>query len=233
MYFAKYEQVVHKVFGLHSHPLSATVRSQLSCPGLGDAPLYLRHVANNVLDQRVTGVSQRIFPVAVFGCILCIASCTSPMPAGFWQGYEPALLALEVGDQGGHAGYRAILWKSDHPGTFHPSSVITFASENDWPFLDSTRYSSTDVRSWTYDGTAVFPLDFDGFNTAINGADTYRCFPRWFDTDAVVCRFKTPWLTVEDEDWKDAYGYAMISSNGQYMALYHLWGDRANLTLPR
>ena len=154
------------------------------------------------------------------------------MPGGYWREFKPEFIAKDYGDQGGHAGYRAILWSSNSPGTFTASGVIQFAEENDWPFLDSNRYSIEHMCSWFYNGTAVFPLGFDGLDASTEGADTYRCFPRWPNSAVVVYKFKTPWMTVEEEDWKDAYGYAVVSSNGQNMALYHLWGDRANLVVP-
>jgi hypothetical protein len=88
------------------------------------------------------------------------------------------------------------------------------------------------MRSWFFRGSAVFPLGFDGLHSDTEEVDTHGCFPRWFDSTVVVYKFKTPWMTVEDEIWNDAYGYVMISADGQSMALYHLWGDRANLVLP-
>ncbi|GEM_PF-1055160 len=174
--------------------------------------------------------TQAIVPV-LSGLMLC-ASCTSPMPAGYWKGFKPDLIAKDLGDQGGHAGYRAILWTSTSPGTFTASTVIPFAEANDWPFIDSTRYAPEDMRSWFFRGSAVFPLGFDGLHSDTEEVDTHGCFPRWFDSTVVVYKFKTPWMTVEDEIWNDAYGYVMISADGQSMALYHLWGDRANLVLP-
>jgi hypothetical protein len=155
------------------------------------------------------------------------------MPAGYWKGFKPDLISKDLGSQGGHAGYRAILWTSTSPGTFNAGSVIPFAEENDWPFIDSTRFTSDDMRSWFHGSQAVFPLGFDGLHSDPEDVDTHRCFPRWFDGDVVVYKFKTPWMTVEEENWQDAYGYAMINADGRSMALYHLWGDRANLVVPQ
>lgn len=160
------------------------------------------------------------------------SSCTSPMPAGYWEGFKSAAIATVQSDQGGHAGYRAIHWIANENDFFTADEVIAFAQENDWPLIDSTAYSAASIQCWAYAGQPIFPLGFNGFDPRAGGEESYRCFPRWINTDLVIYKFKTPWLTVVEGEWQDAMGYAVISADSRQMALYHLWGDKANLVLP-
>ncbi|NEN24207.1 hypothetical protein G3O08_11910 [Cryomorpha ignava] len=67
-------------------------------------------------------------------------------------------------DQEPWGGQRAMFWKSEKQGTFDIERIIQFASKNGWTFVDTTKYMTVDLKTWTYFDKEIFPLSHEGFN---------------------------------------------------------------------
>ena len=169
----------------------------------------------------------KVFLLLVFLWTLTFASCNIATPAGFWKNYKSELLVKNISDQGPYGGHRAIYWKSKIQKTFTSCDVLEFARRNGWTLIDSSKFSEDQTTQWTYNNQAVFPLTSIGFSVRhLNDADLAD-FPRWFGGQVIVYKFTTGWLTIEPgtDNSTDENGFAVISSDGVQMAVYHLWGE--------
>jgi hypothetical protein len=157
---------------------------------------------------------------------LAFARCNKT-PAGFWKNYKKDLLLKNISDQGPYGGHRAIYWKSDKTNTFTSAHVLDFAKKNGWALVDSSSYNSDQTNKWTYNNKAVFPLTSTRFSDAHWNDAHLTDFPRWFGGQVKVYKFKTGWVTIEPgtDNSIEENGFAVISSDGTEMAVYHLWGE--------
>ncbi len=85
---------------------------------------------------------------------------------------------------------------------------------------------STDViKGWrTWDGKAYFPLGYDGFSPGKESGTSDR-FPRTITASSTMLVFDTGWITAIGGVEKPAYGYVLLSDDGQAVSIYHLWGE--------
>lgn len=143
------------------------------------------------------------------------------MPTHFWDDFHPDLIKENLNDQGPWGGHRATHWSTSQAGTFSPATLLQFAAQYDWIFMDSARFSDM-VGDRT-----LFPLGHSGLDTSTNINSTHEYFPIWIKAPATLYRFKTNWVTVEPgtDESHTALGYVVINSARQEMAVYHLWGE--------
>jgi hypothetical protein len=118
-------------------------------------------------------------------------------------------------------------WRSKRTYLFDSRKVIEFATENGWTLVDSMRFCKEQTSKWEYSGLPVFPLTFKGFSNMSLRDGISSEFPRWFDGNLAVYRFKTGWVIVEPNsgDVTDVNGFAVLSEDRTKLAIYHLWGD--------
>ena len=154
--------------------------------------------------------------------------CQKIEPAGFWTDFHRDLLKEQYNDQGPWGGHRAIYWTSERQKSFDTKNVIDFAFKNGWTIVDSTDYTSDEIKAWTYLGKPIFPLSHEGFNSTMTPSiKTYMYFPRWTNSDVLVLRFKTGWISIlpgTDKE-NEINGVVMLSKDRRENAVYHLWGE--------
>lgn len=154
-------------------------------------------------------------------------SCNQLTPAGVWKSFQTDLMVDNVSDQGPYGGHQSLFWKSAKQDAFTSTKVLDFASKNSWTFIDSFKCSQEQTSKWIYNGEPVFPLTNNGLsNNDINNSQVAK-FPRRFDGEITILRFKTGWITVEPgtDSSNEETGYALINNNGTELAVYHLWGE--------
>jgi hypothetical protein len=155
------------------------------------------------------------------------ASCNKMTPAGFWKYYSNDLLVKNISDQGPYGGHTAVHWKSNKTNAFSSTNILDFAKKNGWTLVDSSDFNDDHVNKWTYNNKAVFPLTSSGFSETHLNDPHLTDFPRWFEGQVTVYKFKTGWVTIEpDTDNSiEENGFVVINNDGTEMAVYHLWGE--------
>jgi hypothetical protein len=158
---------------------------------------------------------------------LVFISCNKATPAGFWKNYETNFLVKNISDQGPYGGHRTVYWKSEKSLTFDTKNILAFAAKNGWTLTDSSEFDHNQTMKWTYDNKEIFPLSSTGFNDTIENISTYNYFPRWFDGQLKVYKFKTGWVTIEPGTDKsiEENGFVLLNQDKSEMAVYHLWGE--------
>lgn len=158
---------------------------------------------------------------------LAFAACSKATPAGFWKTYKKDLLVKNISDQGPYGGHRAVYWKSDKANSFTSNNVLEFARKNGWTLVDSSAFNSDQTNKWTYNNQAIFPLTSTGFSDTIENNTQLEYFPRWFDGQITVFKFKTGWVTIEPgtDNSMEENGFVVINRDGTEMVVYHLWGE--------
>jgi hypothetical protein len=154
-------------------------------------------------------------------------SCHKGTPAGFWSNFSSHLLLKNITDQGPYGGHRAMYWKADRKNSFRSGNVIDFATKNGWTLVDSIEFTQAQTSKWIYMKTPIFPLTSKGFSdTALNDA-MLADFPRWFDGQIKVYRFKTGWVAIEPgtDNSTEENGFVVINKDRNQLAVYHLWGE--------
>lgn len=118
-------------------------------------------------------------------------------------------------------------WKASGEDQFIASDIIAFAQKNDWLFVDSAVYTANQTSGWTYNSEPIVPLSHKGFADSASNISTYIKFPRWFDGDIKLYRFKTGWLAIEPgtDDGIEENGLVLLNRDNTKMAVYHLWGE--------
>jgi len=165
------------------------------------------------------------FLVLVFNFSVLSISCNKLIPAGFWNNFEQDLLLENIGSQGPWGGHRAMYWKTTKLNYFKASKVIAFAKKHGWELVDNESFNENELKSWVHNKELIFPLSSNGFSTVING--NYADFPRWINSDLIVYKFKTGWITIYQgtDDSIEENGFIVINNNGTEMSVYHLWGE--------
>jgi hypothetical protein len=158
---------------------------------------------------------------------LAFASCNKATPAGFWKNYQKKFLVKNISDQGPYGGHRAIYWKVDKPNSFISSSVLDFAIKNGWTLVDSSEFNQEQTYKWTYTNNPIFPLSHKGFTGIATNNSVYQYFPRWFDGQIKVYKFKTGWVAIEPgtDSSIEENGFVLINKINNEIAVYHLWGE--------
>jgi hypothetical protein len=154
--------------------------------------------------------------------VLTVAGCNRLTPAGFWKSYRSNFIVYKTIDQGLWGGDRVIHWVSEKAGTFSEEETLEYAKKHGWVFLERIELSSGELEKWKgFRVKQVFIL--------INGSVNYDndSFPRHISEDAVLLKFDSKWIREDPGTGQTstAYGYVLISKNGQKMAIYHRWGN--------
>lgn len=143
-------------------------------------------------------------------------------PAGFWYSYQHDFVAAQHSDQGPWGGSLWIQWQGSER-VFMAADAAAFAGRQGWKCDAPVAYGAEAIRDWTFLGERVFPLLFaEGVKDA-----HVRQFPRQIQTDSWVVKCDTGWTRVEPGSAasRPAYGFIHISTDGQAMAVYYLWGE--------
>ena len=158
---------------------------------------------------------------------LVFTSCKRATPTGFWKNYKTNYLVKNISDQGPYGGHRAVYWKSEKRLTFDTKNILDFAAKNGWTLTDSSEFAQNQTIKWTYDSKKIFPLSNTGFNDTIKSNSTYNYFPRWFDGQLKLYKFKTGWVTIEPgtDNSIEENGFVLLNQYKNEMAVYHLWGE--------
>ena len=163
----------------------------------------------------------------IFILTLAFISCNKGTPSGFWKNYKTDLLVKNISDQGPNGGHRADHWKSEKPFSFDAKNVLDFATKNGWTLTDSSEFDQNQTRNWVYNNTEIFPLTSTGFDDKMKNDQTYNYFPRWFEGQIKLYKFKTGWVTIEPGTNRtiEENGFVVINQDKSELAVYHLWGD--------
>ena len=163
----------------------------------------------------------------IFLLTLAFISCNKVSPAGFWKSYHADLLIKNISDQGPNGGHRAMYWKADKTNTFSSSNVLEFAIKNGWTLVDSSEFNQDQTSKWIYNSKPIFPLTSKGFSDTLLNDAILENFPRWFDGQIKIYKFKTAWTTIEPgtDNSIDENGFVIINKTKNEFSVYHLWGD--------
>lgn len=158
--------------------------------------------------------------------ILTLHSCDKRMPAGFWTKFETDLINEDKSDQGPWGGNRAIYWLADN-GDFNIEKINDFAAKNGWTLIDSSEYTTNDLKEWFDNKKPIFPLILTGFEPVKKDSSSFKDFPRWITKELTVYRFKTDWIVVYPgtDDATTENGFVILSKDRKEMTVYHLWGE--------
>lgn len=159
------------------------------------------------------------YMLPVLGLIFLAIYYFEIMPAGFWTGFHKDLIITKNSDQGPWGGRREISWKSGTIHTFTDKELIEFAEKNDWKLLDSISvFAKTSTES------SFSKLRNDGYSRDILKE---IILPKMKTTDIRIFIFETTWLAVEPGNTRETFqnGFAVLSSDGTELKIYHLWGE--------
>jgi len=153
--------------------------------------------------------------------------CVKLTPSGFWVHFQSNFLKKNISDQGTWGGSRAMYWNANNQNTFTSKFILDYALKNGWTLLDSSEYTTSDIKNWQYIGESIFPLSLKGFDTVPCNDEMYKHFPRWINSDIKLFKFKTGWLTIDPGTDKsiEVNGFVIVNCNGTEMSVYHLWGE--------
>ena len=118
-------------------------------------------------------------------------------------------------------------WKADKTNIISSKTVLEFAIKNGWTFVDSAEFNQDQTNKWIYYNEPIFPLTSKGFSDTILNDAIFKNFPRWFDGQLKIYKFKTGWVTIEPgtDNSTEENGFVLIKEDKKEMAVYHLWGD--------
>lgn len=156
--------------------------------------------------------------------IILTSGCKRLKPAGFWSSYENQFLNENISDLGPFGGFLAIHWRAPQNSTFSRHNILEFAQNNGWECVDTLSISTRTLAQWDVSGKPSFPFSFADFSN-LNNLEFK--FPRWINSNAVLYRHKTGWLTVQPGNCMqtEVNGYIVISSDGSQFSIYHIWGE--------
>jgi hypothetical protein len=146
-------------------------------------------------------------------------SCSKTSPAGFWIDFHKDLILTKDSDQGPWGGHREIYWKSESNKTFTARELIDYANSNDWKLVDSISFSADTLTNKSFSRLKNDDYSLDILNESI--------LSKLKSNDCKLFIYKTTWLAVEPGNTRDTFenGYAVLSSDGAGLKIYHTWGE--------
>lgn len=143
-----------------------------------------------------------------------------------WLNFRSSEITHKSALSGAWGGHASIQWTSKG-NPFTVESIKKFATDHNETYISTIPVSTEDMSKWhTSSGDKIFPLSYDGLKTIPTDDELWKNFPRHInDQNATMVQLDNGWITALGGFEKPAYSYALISSDGNQMALYHLWGE--------
>ncbi len=155
-------------------------------------------------------------------CLLLVG-CSGATPSGFWKNYHKSLIAEQYSDQGPWGGLRWIQWASKQQHAFSEEEALSFAKQNGWKLLTRTTHNEDSMSGWFDDSNPIFPL----YATSDSDSSDLARLPRHILGKCILLTFDSGWLREDPgtNEMSTSYGYILLSTDGERMAVYHFWGN--------
>ncbi|WP_433830263.1 hypothetical protein [Flavobacterium anhuiense] len=154
-------------------------------------------------------------------------SCNNLIPNAFWKNFESEYIVENISDQGPYGGHLAMHWKTKYNKTFNAEKIIAFAKENGWTFTGKENFNPKSMKDWKKNGKLIFPLTSQGFKPTFLDDNISKHFPRWINSNNIVYKFKTNFVTLEPgtDNSIEENGFIIINKEANEMSVYNLWGE--------
>lgn len=157
--------------------------------------------------------------------VAVLSGCERAIPAGFWVRFPNADMTPVVRRNGPRGGWTVTSGSSHGGEAIYAQQIKAFAADNGWKFVSEQWIPDANLKTWVNSaGKPIFPLGYNGFIPGRNDR-TYDRFPRSITTHATLLVFESGWITSMGGVQKPAYGYVLLSDDGQALSVYHLWGE--------
>ena len=151
--------------------------------------------------------------------ISVIVSCNSISPAGFWNSFYSEKIDSKNSDQGPWGGHRNFVWTSKSEKYFDSKSIIDYAANNGWTFIDSVYISTDTLKPYT----ASESLNNEYWEDILR----IDVLPKWKGQKVKILKFKTGLVAIEPGNTKETEinGFATTNLSGTELHVDHKWGE--------